>query len=472
MSFSVEGIDSHYDIDSPDKQKQHAAESDDNVEVKSKKKEGVDKMFLGTLIFLQILCFIFFAGFTKYEDSNDLIGGGTVSNYYAMYQDVHVMIFIGFGLLMTFLKKHAFNSMGMTFLIGVMSIQLGILWVNVFHKVFKGEELMVHLDIPTLIAGDFAAGAVLISYGAMLGRITASQILWMTFFELFFYALNEYIGVELLETVDMGGSMFVHAFGAYFGLAFSWAWGSPAEEETEDEESVYHSDIFAIIGTVYLWMYWPSFNGALAAEETHQQERVVINTVLSLCSSCAWTFAVSHAFENGKFDMVHIQNATLAGGVAIGSSSDLVVGPWAACFIGTIAGIISTLGYVLGTPALQKIGIYDVCGVNNLHGMPGVLGGIAGAISASFAGSEEYGANIELVFAARDTRTAGEQGGYQFLALLVTLSIAIAGGVCSSILIKTITSSDQLTPFSDEGQWNLPKKEPNEAYVPMKDLAE
>ena len=44
------------------------------------------------------------------------------------------------------------------------------------------------MDIPTLIGGDFAAAAVLISYGAVLGRITPTQILLMTFFELIFYA--------------------------------------------------------------------------------------------------------------------------------------------------------------------------------------------------------------------------------------------------------------------------------------------
>ena len=49
--------------------------------------------------------------------------------------------------------------------------------------------------------------------------------------------------------------------------------------------------------------------------------------------------------DQKKFVMEHIQNATLAGGVAIGAVADLMVGPWAALVVGSVAGIISVLGY-------------------------------------------------------------------------------------------------------------------------------
>jgi ammonia channel protein AmtB len=38
-------------------------------------------------------------------------------------------------------------------------------------------------------------------------------------------------------------------------------------------------------------------------------------------------------------------NATLAGGVAIGSTCDLISKPWAAMLIGTVGGILSALGF-------------------------------------------------------------------------------------------------------------------------------
>jgi len=50
--------------------------------------------------------------------------------------------------------------------------------------------------------------------------------------------------------------------------------------------------------------------------------------------------------------MDDILNATLAGGVAVGSSCGLLYYPGAAILIGFIAGIISTYGFKLLTPML------------------------------------------------------------------------------------------------------------------------
>ncbi len=64
----------------------------------------------------------------------------------------------------------------------------------------------------------------------------------------------------------MGGSMYVHTFGAFFGLAASMFVTKKERHENQKHhaEASYSSDMTAMIGTIFLWMFWPSFNGALA----------------------------------------------------------------------------------------------------------------------------------------------------------------------------------------------------------------
>lgn len=64
-----------------------------------------------------------------------------------------------------------------------------------------------------------------------------------------------------------------------------------------------------------------------------------------------------------------VQNATLAGGVAIGSMANLDVPPAAALLLGMAAGIASVWGYENISPLLATtLGLQDTCGVINLHG--------------------------------------------------------------------------------------------------------
>ena len=50
----------------------------------------------------------------------------------------------------------------------------------------------------------------------------------------------------------------------------------------------------------------------------------------------------------------HIQNATLAGGVAIGTAADMAVQPVGALIVGTVAGLVSVIGFEKITVGAQK----------------------------------------------------------------------------------------------------------------------
>ena len=420
---------------------------------------------LNTLVILGLQCLLFigYHFFTDYsnEASGNVEGvNNDINKYYPFFQDVHVMIFIGFGYLMTFLKKYGFTSVGYTFFIGAFIIQYSILMNGLIHNIMSNHHEKIYLSIESLITGDFAAGAVLISFGALLGKVSLNQLLLISILEIIFYSINESIGVIHYQAVDMGGSMYVHTFGAFFGLAVSYVITDYEKLENckGKEGSTKTSDTFAMMGTIFLWLFWPSFNGALASGNS--QHRVVINTVLSLTSSCMSAFAMSKFFRK-KFNMVDIQNATLAGGVAVGSSADLVIGPSFSLLIGMIAGIMSTIGYNKIQPYLyNKFHLHDTCGVNNLHGIPGIIGGISGAISASFTSNELYGDNIQNIFPAMDgTRTNKEQGKFQFLALATTLGISIGSGLLTGRLLTTKCLRNKKTYFDDKANWDLEEEE-------------
>jgi len=60
--------------------------------------------------------------------------------------------------------------------------------------------------------------------------------------------------------------------------------------------------------------------------------------------------------------------------------------------IGSIAGIVSTYGFHKISLKLEEIlHLEDTCGVHNLHGMPGLLGGIASIFTVLFASVSNYG---------------------------------------------------------------------------------
>ena len=454
---------------------------------------AAQETFAYAALVVQIVLLVLFATCTEYTPMGKASAQTAqeqleLAAYYPMFQDVHVMIFVGFGMLMTFLHKYGFSSVGLNFFIAAVALQVALFWNAFWHNAVHGDwSHKITLDVKALITGDFGAGAVLISFGALLGKVTPLQLLVVCVVELCWYALNEVLGATVLLAVDMGGSMYVHTFGAYFGLACSrMLCPAPKAIDNADNKSSKTSDQFAMIGTIFLWMFWPSFNGALAfnTNAPGSQQRVVVNTVLALAACCISAFAASALLRGDrKFDTVDIQNATLAGGVAVGSSADLVIEPWGAVVVGMVAGIVSVAGYVHVSPWLEeKLGVTDTCGVHNLHGMPGLIGGIGGAISAASATSDMKGYDADAIahiFPGRGAppadvtdaeswtyktynRNAGKQGAFQFFALLTTLGMALCGGAFTGWLVGKVGGGDPGTMFDDKVYWEVPGEDHDE----------
>ncbi|CAG9804528.1 unnamed protein product [Chironomus riparius] len=429
------------------------------------------------LLTIQFVFIVIFAIYTDYDtDLRPKDGAqsepGFIVPKYGHFQDIHVMIFIGFGFLMTFLKRYGYSATGLNLFVAALCIQ----WAILMRGFFEMEHGTIKLSLTNLIGADIAAASVLISMGALLGRISPIQLLVMGLIEIVLFASNEYLQIELMKIVDVGGSITVHAFGAYFGLAASFIL-RPSKENAkagELEGASYTSDIFAMVGTVFLWIFWPSFNSALV--DGPEQERAILHTYLSL-AACTVTAIILSALvsKDNKLDMVHIQNSTLAGGVAVGSVVNLLIHPSGALIIGTFAGALSVIGYrYLSPKMLEKMRLADTCGVHNLHGMPAVASAFFSAIFAYFATKEAYGDSLYTIFPGMKNstmledehemiiggfgRSSEKQAAFQLLAILVTVSIAIVGGMFTGFVLKSPTFRPLQTHelHKDDIYWETP----------------
>jgi len=92
--------------------------------------------------------------------------------------------------------------------------------------------------------------------------------------------------------IDAGGSATVHAYGAYFGLTACLILSKKIKPRTNIKTS-YLSNIFGFIGTLFLWLFWPSFNYGVTALNSFEQNQIVVNTILSLTGSVLGTYIVS-----------------------------------------------------------------------------------------------------------------------------------------------------------------------------------
>jgi len=324
---------------------------------------------------------------------------------------IHIMamLLVGFGFLMVFVKKYGRSAITATYLLVSISIPLYFFKDSLIEP--AGSESL----IDKLILAEFAAASLLICAGAVLGRLKMNQYLLLGALFVPFYALNEWIvlkgGLGLItgKVVDTGGSIVIHAFGAIFGLGVAACMTTRNEYETaiECDDT---SDRYSLLGSMVLWVFWPSFCAALVVPA--DVPKTAINVILALCGSTLATYVASVKLR-GKISAADIANATLAGGVAIGSTCDLA-SPGAAFTVGILAGVISTFGFaVIQGRVTELTAKVDTCGVAYLHGLPGLFGGLAALFVV-----------------------AGIDSGAQLTAIGITVLVAAVSGLVSGKVIS------------------------------------
>ena len=258
---------------------------------------------------------------------------------------IHIlaMLLVGFGFLMVFVKNYGYSATTGTYMVVAVGLPLYMLLRST--GVICAEPVSAD-SVKALLLAEFACAAALIAMGAVLGRLRVYQYAILAALVVPVYMLNEWLvldgGLGITKGfVDAAGSIVIHAFGAYFGLGLTVALTSRAHREMAIKSDA-TSDRFSMLGSMVLWMFWPSFCSAMVPPE--QMPHTAINTILALCGATVMTYILSSLLRKGQPSIADMANAALAGGVAIGATCNLVSAP-GAFGIGLLAGAICVMGY-------------------------------------------------------------------------------------------------------------------------------
>ncbi|XP_010343729.1 RH-like protein isoform X2 [Saimiri boliviensis] len=317
-----------------------------------------------------ILVFFFFTYYdTSLEDQKVLM------EFYQVCQDLTVMAALGLGFLTSSLRRHSWSSVAFNLFILALGVQWAIL-LDGFLSQFPPGKLVIKLS--SIRLATMSAMSVLISAGAVLGKVNLVQLVVMVLVELTAFVTMRMVSRNVFSTEDHTNMMCIHVFAAYFGLTVAWCLPKPLPEGTEEKERTATSpSLSAMLGTLFLWMFWPSFNSALLRNPLERRD-AVFNTYYALAVSAVTSISLSSlAHPRGKINMTYLHNAVLAGGVAVGASCHLISSPWLAMVLGLVAGLISIGGAKCLPVCFNRVlGIHDSCGVHYTFGLPGLLGEI------------------------------------------------------------------------------------------------
>uniref|UniRef100_A0A8C5U1Z8 Rh family B glycoprotein n=1 Tax=Malurus cyaneus samueli TaxID=2593467 RepID=A0A8C5U1Z8_9PASS len=258
------------------------------------------------------------------------------------FQDVHSQVLLSFGLLVAFLGRYGPGSAAISILIIAFAIQWAVLTQGFLNFFLNGK---ISVGAQSMVSADFCTAAVLISMGAVLGRLNPVQTLLLALLEVILCTFNEYILLSLMGVRDSGHSLTIHTFGAYFGLMVSRILYQPHKDKRKREEwqdMGAQPDVFAVVGTIYLWIFWPSVTSASTAHGD-AENWAVLNTYFTLSHA-----VVLHGTSSPDHVLLHqvlIQDATLAGMAVMGMAGEMLVTPFGALITGFLAGLISLLGF-------------------------------------------------------------------------------------------------------------------------------
>ncbi len=426
-----------------------------------------------------------------YNDTNTY---GHIKYKYKLFQEVNIMIFFGFGFLRAFLKHYSWTAVALTLIAGILSIEFGLFTLICWSAIFDVDWHYGKFNFHHLLDANMCAGAVIISLGTILGKISMPQYLILILTETITVTLNYTLLRQVLKIIDVGGTLTMHLYGALFGGIFSFITFFSKNEQKRIRESrhlgsTYYSNIFAIIGNLILISYFPAFNTSLINDDLYRtidkgdllkikpKFEGMINTYFALIGSIIGTFCTSPFLNNGKLVLQDILNSSFSGGIAVGGCCHLINHYWVSIIFGLFTGGATTFLSNFCSKKLNLDVYHDTANVIYYHGIPGLIGGIFTTI---FVGNmpkivknnrkKKYVYQYIGTFlnyynnnssGYNDTiNNFGRYAGVHFSAIFITIAVALACGFLAGFSIKFCNCNIALRYFNDSEFFDVNDTEP------------
>ena len=427
-----------------------------------------------------------------YNDTNTY---GHIKYKYKLFQEVNIMIFFGFGFLRAFLKHYSWTAVALTLIAGILSIEFGLFTLICWSAIFDVDWHYGKFNFHHLLDANMCAGAVIISLGTILGKISMPQYLILILTETITVTLNYTLLRQVLKIIDVGGTLTMHLYGALFGGIFSFITFFSKNEQKRIRESrhlgsTYYSNIFAIIGNLILISYFPAFNTSLINDDLYRtidkgnllkikpKFEGMINTYFALIGSIIGTFCTSPFLNNGKLVLQDILNSSFSGGIAVGGCCHLINHYWVSIIFGLFTGGATTFLSNFCSKKLNLDVYHDTANVIYYHGIPGLIGGIFTTIFVGNMPKIVNNDNRKKKYVYQYIGTFlnyynnnssgyndtidnfGRYAGVHFSAIFITIAVALACGFLAGFSIKFCNCNIALRYFNDSEFFDVNDTEP------------
>jgi ammonia channel protein AmtB len=388
------------------------------------------------------------------------------------------MILLGFGFLNSFLKHYSWTGVAITIIGLVLSTEFGLFMLICWRAIFNVEWNFGRFNFQHLLDANLCGASVIISLGAVLGKISMPQYLIFFLTETIGVTFNYTLLRQVIKIIDIGGALTVHLFGAIYGCIYSFiSFYSKNERErirlSPHLGSSYYSNVFAFFGSLIMLSYFPAFNTCLLDDDLYRPNDQsdlkpkydgMINTYLSILGSIIGTFSMSPIFNEGKFLTDDILHSCYAGGIVVAGCCHLITHYWVPILFGFFTGMLTCFLKNLFSEKLKLCGYHDTTNALFYHGVPGFVGGI---LTTIFVGNMpnlieikqksyiykyigtflSYYSNYDD-FGTDDVKF-GKYAGIHFAAIFITIGVALAFGFLAGFTIKFCNCNIAMRYFND-----------------------